>query len=425
MRRISLVVCCVAVAVQVCSMVADTQSYQWDFRSYYYASKAWLSGLDPYDPASYQTLAGPAPPHRAELQPFLYPPYTLLLFSPLGAIPYEVAYLVYLAIKIVSIGLLLALALEILGSHGWAHLFPWLALAGFSGALLFDLRSGNVSTFEAVFLLLAAQAFVRGKWMKYVFWVIPAGLFKIVNLALLALLLSPGNHKRSRAFALGLCIPAGLFAFGWALSPSMTAKFLHSVSFAALYRGPVDSSIVAIIRDLEILIHGSSQRELVTAIWACCAILGLGLSAWGAKRMLQSTKEPVRYLAVCFAVVGLAVFAPRLIKYTFTILLLPVVYLLHCWPWKRLRVAVLAGCMLPAQYVLRLVLGMPESGVPRGFWLLPLEYWNWLLVLATWCGTFILLSRNRGSLGICAPQGVSLGQEFAREAGGGTGRGVA
>jgi hypothetical protein len=404
--RISLLVCCLAVAVQIGFMAADVQTYQWDFHSYYYASRAWLSGLNPYDTASYQTLAEPTSPHRAEFQPFLYPPYALPLFSILGAVPYGVAYLVYLAIKVVSIGLLFALSLEVLGPHGGAGLFPWVALVGFSGALLFDMRSGNVSTFEAVFLILAARAFARGKWMKYAFWVIPAGLFKIVNLALLGLLLPPGTRKRSQAIALGLCIPTGLFACGWALSPNMTREFLHSVSLIAPYRGPVDSSVVAIVRDLEILIHGSSQREMVTAIWAICAILGLGLSAWRVKSILRSGKESMRYLTACFAIVTLAVFAPRLIKYTFTALLLPVVYLLYCWPWRRLRAAVLMGCMLPVQYLLRYVMGKPESGVPRAFWLLPLEYWNWLLVLATWGGTLILLDRNRRPLGVYAPHEI-------------------
>lgn len=84
-----------------------------DLPSFYYAAQtAFLHGQSPYPPHALDW--GARTVHRI-VWPFLYPPPTLLLFSPFAAMPYKAAQLLLLASSHACILLLLFLLLHILG----------------------------------------------------------------------------------------------------------------------------------------------------------------------------------------------------------------------------------------------------------------------------------------------------------------------
>lgn len=85
------------------------ESYQIDFRPYYVAGKAVLSGLDPYinHVNAYPEFYTPVNASRSPGSGFLYPPFAALLFAPFALMPYLTAKIVYSAITLVILWLLL------------------------------------------------------------------------------------------------------------------------------------------------------------------------------------------------------------------------------------------------------------------------------------------------------------------------------
>jgi alpha-1,2-mannosyltransferase len=84
-----------------------TGGWAWDFRAYYDAGQSYLHLHSPY--------VQPTLPNLTSEQNFVYPPPLAALFAPISLIPYPVAAVVF----IVGSGVLLGVALRILGVRDW------------------------------------------------------------------------------------------------------------------------------------------------------------------------------------------------------------------------------------------------------------------------------------------------------------------
>jgi hypothetical protein len=83
------------------------RSYGWDFRAYYDGGQSYLHLHSPY--------VDPSLPNLVSQQNFVYPPPLAALFAPISLIPYPVAAVLF----IVGSGVLLGVALRILGVRDW------------------------------------------------------------------------------------------------------------------------------------------------------------------------------------------------------------------------------------------------------------------------------------------------------------------
>src|SRR5262245_25675735 len=203
------------IVLYVGTIAARNAGNQWDFRSYVTAVRVALSGADPYVPEHLAALAG-----RITL-PFLYPPCTLLLFLPLALLPLATAGTVWIVLKVAVLGAL------VLIWRRWflrrMELLPIVLLAvfGWNGSAIWDLRSGNVSLFECGVLWSAFACFVSGRRALFAALVVLASCFKLTPAAFLLLLLVPTErHQPSpKTFAVAIATLAVVLlgSMGWAL----------------------------------------------------------------------------------------------------------------------------------------------------------------------------------------------------------------
>ena len=125
-----------------------SRSAQWDFKAYYTAAAAHKLGLNPHEPAVLTGVAG---------EPitlwFSYPPFLLYVFHPFTWLGLPAAMAVYLTVKAAAVCALVLLWPRIFGLGRHMILFVVFIPFAFEGALLGDLRAGNISVFEQLFYL--------------------------------------------------------------------------------------------------------------------------------------------------------------------------------------------------------------------------------------------------------------------------------
>jgi len=89
----------------LCKIAAKPDYYQHDFRNaYYYCTKAWMAGINPYDDAAVKNMF----PGKVNFLSFRYPPLTLYIFRVFGTMDYYFAYYLFLFLKTAALtGLIL------------------------------------------------------------------------------------------------------------------------------------------------------------------------------------------------------------------------------------------------------------------------------------------------------------------------------
>lgn len=286
---------------------------QWDFRTYLFAARAALAGLDPYAAASLDAIAG-----RPVLLPWLYPPVALVPFLPLAALSPATAAALWLALR-----LALLAAIVVLWRRTFLPRAPWCAVAlvavfGSDAAAVIDLRAGNLGIVEAALLAAAGAAWVRGRMRVYAACVVAAATFKLVPILHLVALLVPAPGRRARpALALGAAalfaaLVAGPRLVGW---PAWAGGFLAHVP-AGFPVGTANPTLYALFETfLRPRVTLDALRALwVTAAWGGVALLVLAASARALARTAR--ERGGRDLPVALALLE-ALLSPRLMQYGF------------------------------------------------------------------------------------------------------------
>jgi hypothetical protein len=349
--------------------------------------------LTAFNPARYQIDL--LPYLSAGLHPWdLYPPYRPLLIAPLASLPPLTAYYIFLAVRIGILLGALRLALGLMRPDGAVDsgVFVLFAALGFNAALGFDLRIGNVATVELLFLLLAIRSLLAGRLMLGALFILIAGSFKGLPFAFLGLLLLPRGPGRLRALGFGAAGAAALLLVPLAVEPRLLAGAGAIARSFGSMRGPVDSSLLALCRDLVRVGGGRADGPLPWLAYLTAAG-GLSIASVRAVRRLRERDGSLRVM-IFFLVIVYVLVAPRMVTYSFSLALLPACALLAGTGWTvGARLLFVAAC-LPTQQMLWRALGRAQDAPVGPLWLLPLEYWNWLVVLAAWL--FILRRMEPG-----------------------------
>lgn len=325
----------------------------WDFETYYYAGKAYRLGMNPYDLGDLSKVAA-----RTVALPFIYPPITLAVFAPLSALPLQTAVTTWLGIKA---GLLLFLM------WNWLRLLrpsdPLLLLAsallGFDLAILWDLRTGNVALVEATILWLGLTSYIRGRLFLTTHLIALASIFKLLPLLLFALpLMCPAaTRKRLMLAGVGLSAYATMVIFPLHLSREWIYALGHSADPRPV--GTINPSALGLsdwlVGALEL--SPSLAPSLAIGLYALyCAVLLIG--SVGA--VLRTFKMDSRLDQVVVIVLLWLLVLPRLMIYSYTMAVLPVLYVVmtrvrsQFWRWVVVSAVGLEG-------VIRLLPGQPPS----------------------------------------------------------------
>ena len=168
----------------------------WDFRVFYLAGQAYLDGRSPYPHAATHAAV-------AAKNAFVYPAPAAAAFAPFAALPYGVAFGLWLTLSIVAI----PAAVRILGVTDWRCM----------GALFLTapVRDGlRLGTIMPVLLLLVALLWhYRNSAVRAAVLAAAAGVAKLVLLPLVVWLAAT---RRFRAAALAALIGAACVAAAWA-----------------------------------------------------------------------------------------------------------------------------------------------------------------------------------------------------------------
>ena len=139
----------------------------WDFGSVYSAARAWIGGADPYDIEQVrQTWRATEvrPEYTAEFWSAVYPPPTLLMLAPLGALPAPLAFAIWALLLAALVGAMLAALLDLAGLT-WREPRGLLLIGGTlaSAPMQFGLLSGQPSVFAAAVTLLGIWCCARAR----------------------------------------------------------------------------------------------------------------------------------------------------------------------------------------------------------------------------------------------------------------------
>ena len=154
---------------------------QNDFRTYYYSTKAYYEGLDPYDIKSLQKVSGN---DRIDL-PFTYPPHCFIIFKPFTLLSYVPAYYIFLLVKLTAIIALIFIWTRIVKTDkkNWWVLYVTIVF-GYRSAVYRDLNAGNVSTFEQVAIWAGILLMLRGRIVFGGLGIVLSSVFKLITISL-------------------------------------------------------------------------------------------------------------------------------------------------------------------------------------------------------------------------------------------------
>lgn len=363
----------VAVVALCAAYVAMGASNPWDFVTYYYAGLAARNGADPYSLEALSALAG----RQLEL-PYLYPPFTLALFYPLTYLPLAEASRIWLLFQSV-----LLLTLLWLWSRRFLMQVPvaWflvVTLLGFNAAVLWGLRTGNLTLVEATFLWLGFYAYARGKLIAAAVLITLAGAFKLLPLAFLALIpLGPGRPIRKLA-AIGLGV--GVLALLLSATAELTGRWISALGAEPLLRAPggeINPNTPTLIANIlsGVGVAAETQRWVAPALYA--AVVALVLTASRASFCHLAAVGSRSGLVVLGTLVWLLL-SPRVMVYTFVLAVAPSLYVL----WRLAPSAAMrafGSVVLIGQGLVRFLPGAP----PQFLWFAPLicTIGVWLLLV--------------------------------------------
>jgi hypothetical protein len=350
--RVSLMILVVATAAAY--VVAGARN-PWDFETYFYAATAYRVGLNPYSLDALSRVA-----HKSIELPFLYPPITLAVFIPLSLLPSGIAAATWLALKsLLLVFLLWVWRREFLPSSGSLALVA-VTLLGFNLAVLWDLRIGNVALVETVLLWLAFLTYLRHRDVLTAYLVAMASVFKILPILLLGLLAMSRRPPRARLalIAFGLATLLALVAFPMDLSAEWV-RALGRSSGDSRPVGEINPSALGLsdwlVSTLELPATAAPSLALGLYLLYCAAVLVGSLGA-----LLRAHASRSRVEQVVLVVLIWLVILPRVMVYSFSMAVVPVLYVIESrirvrlWRWVAVGLVLLEG-------VVRLVPGRPPQ----------------------------------------------------------------
>ena len=300
------------------SFVPTSIRQPWDLKTYWFASRAASQGLNPYDTDNLTRVAG-----GAVGMPFLYPPITVPLLTPLAAMPVERASQVWSSIKLLLLVALVLLWRSFFLPDFHLLLLAFVAVFGFNAASVWDFRSGNVAMLEQLLLWVGFAAYTREHRLAFALCVVAAALFKILPAAFLALLLVPSRNRQPawKLAAGALALLAGLVLVPALAGPAWARGFFHLMP-GERPSGVVNPSALGIIDTL----LGDHATPLTRPPFHALALLLafdaalVGLSVPTLRRLWRR-RDPREW--VLAAAILYALLAPRMMVYSYLLVLVP------------------------------------------------------------------------------------------------------
>ncbi len=296
-------------------------SYQFDFKTYYCAVQVYQAGYSPYEVANVRVAGG-----NDHLLGFYYPLSTLAIMGPFGHMDYVTAHRVWIVLKTIAlVALLLVWKRFFLRDASWLLLIA--ALLGFQAATMWDLKVGNITVFEQLWLWTGFAFLVRKRPTAFVLCIVVASLAKLLPAIFILLLFVPALRSRAntvRAIA-GVLALALITLLPFVANWGYFEGFLRGLTsqHPPLRYNP---SILGIVDELgrhsatAFLADGWMKLVPIGAYYALVVAM-----SWKLMRRAASSMQLQGLVLV--AALLYAIVAPRLIVYSYMIAIVPVLVL--------------------------------------------------------------------------------------------------
>lgn len=345
----------------------DSQGYQWDLRSYYWAGRAVTAHVNPYDANSLAWLSGG---DHKPCVPYVYTPVVAVLASPFARLPFRVVALLWLALKAVSLVALVRLWRRWFIPDADPLLLAAVLAGGFRAATLSDLQCGNVAIVEALLIWWGCAGVVRGRPAQVALGESLAALGKLLPASLLLLLVAEEPERRERWGWVGL---AGAQLLLVALGPLLLAPSLASSYLAALRSvhevGAANPCARSCFDTL------AQHWPAAGALWWLYAA-AVALTA--ARQLRRARQAGDRVALVMFTVLAYALLVPRFKCYSYVLVVAPVVWLLTRLSACRPVVAGVLGALVLLPVTALELRPLNLLGQLLG------DQWPWVSLLALW-----------------------------------------
>jgi hypothetical protein len=302
----------------------------WDFNVYYYAGKAYNEGLNFYDRDVLSELSS----GRVGL-PYVYPPMTIWVFSPLAWFDAGTARFVDGLLKGFSVILILHIGSKLLDSTQWVIAYFALFFIAYNNSFHSSIETGNIDVYITALILAGIYSLYRGRPGFFSACILAAWAFKIVPVFFLVLLLFSGNRRGRVWFMAGLMLFSAYLGLGYLISPDLFGGYVGNFSSQALEpgeRGWITPSVYPLINDVLLLSGFHEGLSLgfpgVTALLYALWTVNILLISFFACRGFRGDCGQRKKIIWLFSCVVYAIIMPRFKCYSFILLVLPACYLL-------------------------------------------------------------------------------------------------
>ena len=318
-----LLIYCSFVVARICT---DPKTFQWDFRSNYYAAKAYSAGLDPYNNRIVGEMA------KTSMNTYNYPPLVFWFYIPFTFLDYNYAYQVNLFLKcIVLIGLIYFWRKEFLGGDTDLF-FYFLCLFGYRSAIYLDFRAGSIYLFELFLEWIAFSYFLRKRVALFCVFIVLASFIKITPLLFLFLLWFAEDKRKHLYFYGSLTVFLCVMAVSYASSPHLFERFVHNaLSEIGAENGLLQPSTFSLGKDI---IHALADKmgvievqgfHWIALIAIVVPVVALSIRACNAVRSYRfPDKDKIIIFLAC---VVYALILPRFKDYYYVLLLVPTYFI--------------------------------------------------------------------------------------------------
>ncbi len=353
-----------------------------DLEVFYSASRAWLTGSDPYDAANLDVVFAAAGGSGVQ-DPSLNPPMTFVLLAPLAILPWSLAEPLWTVLQVAMVGAILALVisqsdLRVDQRMGLAFLTFAVALAPFHTAI----SQGQLTIPATLFLALGLWGLSDRRPLVTGACVALAVCLKPQMAVLIPILLI--LRRDYKAFLMSTVVIGVLGAISVARLALANVDWigtLQSNASAVSHGGPVDPTtpLAHLMINLQVLLHVwlPTAPTFVLDVTTYLLVAATGVVIFAALRNAGGSRRDVLLLFAGFAALNLLVAYNRI--YGATVLVFPLAWAFSSF--ARHRIA--AGTIIAASAVF-LIPGAAALGsapLPAAFrWVSDTPLWPHLLI---------------------------------------------
>jgi hypothetical protein len=363
----------------VVRLALDPMRFQWDFQTFYFAARVHLAGGDPYDLHALSAAAG----HTVRL-PFVYPPYGIYPFLPFSLLPLGWALQLFLALKLAALAALARQWMSF-GTQRSALGLAVFGLLAFDGTLHADFATGNITIFEQLLLWMAFRAYLRGELKRFCAFVLAASAFKLTPLVFLGLLPFAQRPRKWTYFAASVSAVGAAFGVVFVMAPTRLRAWVMALSFASGEGSSTDinPSLLTLFREVGTrgshALHIALPAAAMHLAFALVALTVAGVTLWIFLRSPAAQGADRGVVLITLACFVYVITSPRLVIYSFAILVLPFYMLAERFaPLRGGAVLVAAACVGFSTHPLVTLPGAP--GAMRIF----TAYHSLFLTFAAW-----------------------------------------